>query len=157
MSRMDEDRALVARQLIQIAEELDRTVPGVQLLIAGGGQRVPGAERAGGGGERPMGRTCVVMTGPRTDINQIVAAGDIFVGVSRSALEAMSAAKPVIVAGNEGVSGPLRSEKLEEARLGNFCCRGLPMSTPERLLADMAAVLSLSRSRRRRRGPTAGR
>ena len=37
MSRMDEDRALVARQLIQIAEELDRAVPGVQLLIAGGG------------------------------------------------------------------------------------------------------------------------
>ena len=37
VSRMDEDRALVARQLIQIAEELDRTVPGVQLLIAGGG------------------------------------------------------------------------------------------------------------------------
>ena len=37
VSRMDEDRALVARHLIQIAKELDRAVPGVQLLIAGGG------------------------------------------------------------------------------------------------------------------------
>ena len=37
VSRMDEDRALVARQLIAIAPELDRAVPGIQLLIAGGG------------------------------------------------------------------------------------------------------------------------
>ena len=37
VSRMDEDRALVARQLIEIAPLLDRAVPGVQLLIAGGG------------------------------------------------------------------------------------------------------------------------
>ena len=144
VSRMDEDRALVARQLIQIAEELDRAVPGVQLLIAGGGNVFRELKEQAEAVNARMGRTCVVMTGPRTDINQIVAAGDIFVGVSRSALEAMSAAKPVIVAGNEGYQGLFGPEKLEEARLGNFCCRGLPMSTPERLLADMAAVLSLS-------------
>ena len=144
VSRMDEDRALVARQLIQIAEELDRAVPGVQLLIAGGGNVFRELKEQAEAVNARLGRTCVVMTGPRTDINQIVAAGDIFVGVSRSALEAMSAAKPVIVAGNEGYQGLFGPEKLEEARLGNFCCRGLPMSTPERLLADMAAVLSLS-------------
>ena len=91
-----------------------------------------------------MGRTCVVMTGPRTDINQIVAAGDIFVGVSRSALEAMSAAKPVIVAGNEGYHGLFGPDKLAEAQAGNFCCRGLPQSDPQVLLRDVAAALSLS-------------
>ena len=37
VSRMDEDRALVAEQLIEIAPELDRAIPGIQLLIAGGG------------------------------------------------------------------------------------------------------------------------
>ena len=90
-----------------------------------------------------LGRTCVVMTGPRTDINEIVAAGDLFVGVSRSALEAMSAAKPVIVAGNEGYQGLFGPDKLEEAQAGNFCCRGLPMSTPERLREDVLAALAL--------------
>ena len=29
------------------------------------------------------------MTGPRTDINEIAAAGQVFVGVSRAALEAL--------------------------------------------------------------------
>jgi len=38
-----------------------------------------------------LGRPCVVLTGPRTDINAIAAACDLFVGVSRSALEAMAA------------------------------------------------------------------
>lgn len=37
VSRMDADRALAARQLIEIAPRLDKAVPGVQLLIAGGG------------------------------------------------------------------------------------------------------------------------
>ena len=34
---MDEDRALVARHLIEIAPQLSNEIPGVQLLIAGGG------------------------------------------------------------------------------------------------------------------------
>ena len=85
----------MARQLIQIAEELDREVPGVQLLIAGGGNVFRELKEQAEAVNARMGRTCVVMTGPRTDINQIVAAGDIFVGVSRAALEAMSAGKPV--------------------------------------------------------------
>ena len=38
-----------------------------------------------------LGRPCVVLTGPRTDINVVAAACDLFVGVSRSALEAMAA------------------------------------------------------------------
>ena len=133
VSRMDQDRALVARQLIEIAPQLDRAVPGVQLLIAGGGNVFQELLAKAKEVNAALGRPCVTMAGPRTDINEIVAAGDIFVGVSRAALEAMSAGKPVIVAGNEGYHGLFGPEKLEEARAGNFCCRGLPMSTPERL------------------------
>ena len=143
VSRMDEDRALVAGQLIQIAPELDRAIPGIQLLIAGGGNVFDKLKARAEEVNRTLGRPCVTMTGPRTDINEIVAAGDLFVGVSRSALEAMSAAKPVIVAGNEGYQGLFGPDKLEEAQAGNFCCRGLPMSTPERLREDVLAALAL--------------
>ena len=79
---------------------------------------------------------------PWTDINEIVAAGDVFVGVSRAALEAMAGAKPVIIAGNEGYHGIFTPDKLAEAMLGNFCCRGLPMCTPDALYADCKALLS---------------
>ena len=143
VSRMDEDRSLVARQLIQSAPELDREVPGVQLLIAGGGNVLGQLREQAEQVNRALGRTAVVMTGPRTDINEIAAAGDVFVGVSRSALEAMAAGKPVIVAGNEGYQGLFTADKLEAARAGNFCCRGMPMSTPARLVSDVAAALRL--------------
>ena len=91
------------------------------------------------------GRRCIAMPGARTDINEIAAAGDVFVGVSRSALEAMAAAKPVIVAGNEGYIGLFTKDKLELARESNFCCRGCPMSTCELLEADLLHALALSR------------
>lgn len=144
VSRMDEDRALVAGQLIDLAPELDRAVPGIQLLIAGGGNVFDKLKARSEEINRRMGRPCVTMTGPRTDINEIVAAGDLFVGVSRAALEAMAAGKPVIVAGNEGYHGLFTPDKLAEAQAGNFCCRGLPLSDPKTLLADVIAAFRLS-------------
>ena len=147
VSRMDEDRALVARQLVEIAPELDRQVPGVQLLIAGGGNVFEPLKAMADQVNEKLGRRMIAMTGPRTDINEIVAAGDMFVGVSRAALEAMAAAKPVIVAGNEGYQGLFGPDKLEEARLGNFCCRGLELSEPRRLLRDVTEVLQMPADR----------
>ena len=144
VSRMDEDRALVARQLIEIAPQLDEAVPGIQLLIAGGGNVFQELLTRAKEVNAALGRPCITMAGPRTDINEIVAAGDIFVGVSRAALEAMSAGKPVIVAGNEGYHGLFGPEKLAEAQAGNFCCRGLPPSQPQTLLKDVISALSLS-------------
>lgn len=152
VSRMDEDRALVARQLIRIAPELEQRVPGVQLLIAGGGNVFDELKAKAEQVNEQLGRKIVAMTGPRTDINEIVAAGDVFVGVSRAALEAMAAGKPVIVAGNEGYQGLFGPDKLEEARLGNFCCRGLELSTPERLLEDVSQALSLPAERKEELG-----
>ena len=144
VSRMDEDRALVARQLIEIAPELDKRVPGIQLLIAGGGNVYDELLAKSKAVNASMGRTCITMPGARTDINKIVAAGEVFVGVSRAALEAMAAAKPVIVAGNEGYHGLFTADKLEEAQAGNFCCRGLPLSDPKVLLEDVSAAMNLS-------------
>lgn len=152
VSRMDEDRALVARQLIEIAPQLSRAAPGVQLLLAGGGNVYEELHRRAEEVNRRLGRRCIVMPGPRTDINEIVAAGDIFVGVSRAALEAMSAARPVIVAGNEGYHGLFGPEKLNAAMEGNFCCRGMPLSTPKALLSDVVTALALPEKEKARLG-----
>lgn len=152
VSRMDADRALVARQLIQIAPQLDERFPGVQLLIAGGGNVYDELAAMAASVNDRLGRHMIAMPGARTDVNEIVAAGDLFVGVSRSALEAMAAAKPVIVAGNEGYQGLFGPDKLAAAQEGNFCCRGMEPSTPERLLADVTEALSLPPERRQTLG-----
>lgn len=144
VSRMDESRAFVAGQLIEIAPRLAEKIPGIQLLIAGGGDRFDELFARSQEQNRKIGRNCIVMTGARTDINEIVAAGDIFVGVSRAALEAMSAGKPSIIAGNEGYIGIFGEEKLEISQLTNFCCRGCEMSDEERLFRDVAALMEMN-------------
>ena len=141
VSRMDESRALAARQLVAIAPRLREAIPGVQLLIAGGGDVFDEVKARADAANAAAGETYVVMTGARTDINEIVAAGDVFVGVSRAALEAMAAAKPVVVAGNEGYIGLFAEDKLALAQENNFCCRGCEASSEEALYRDLTYVL----------------
>ncbi len=139
VSRLDEDRALAARILIDIAPVLAENLPGVQILIAGSGNVYKELKEKADAANEKIGRRCLVMAGARTDISQIVAVGDIFVGVSRAALEAMAAEKPVVVAGNEGYIGIFESAKLENAMENNFCCRGCPMPSGEVMAKDIIA------------------
>ena len=148
VSRLDASRALAADQLIGIAPELDKHLPGIQLLIAGGGDVYDELKVKADAVNSALGRRIVTMTGPRTDISEIIAAGDIFINVSRSALEAMASEKPVILAGNEGYIGLLSPENMDAARESNFCCRGFPMSTEARLLEDIIRCFAMSPSER---------
>lgn len=148
VSRLDESRALAARRLIEGAEEIEKGVPGVQILIAGGGDRYDELCTMAAEVNGRLGKKCVIMAGPRTDINEIIAVGDVFVGVSRAALEAMACSKPVIVAGNEGYLGLFTEDKLDGAMESNFCCRGCPEVTKDTLALDIAECFALSPEKR---------
>lgn len=141
VSRMDESRALVARHLVEIAPRLRERIPDVQILIAGGGDVFDEINAAAEAVNAAAGERFVVMTGARTDINEIVAAGDVFVGVSRAALEAMAGAKPVVIAGNEGYIGLFDESRLPLAQESNFCCRGCEAAAPELLYRDLTHAL----------------
>lgn len=152
VSRMDADRAMVAEQLIESAEKIAAEINGVQFLIAGGGNVFDKLKEKSAAINKKLGRQCIIMTGARTDINKIVAAGDIFVGVSRAALEAMAAEKPVIVAGNEGYIGIFTEDKLETAQENNFCCRGCEMSSQHLLIRDVIRLINTSDEEKRTLG-----
>ncbi|MFR6187276.1 MAG: hypothetical protein ACLUJG_18350 [Lawsonibacter sp.] len=94
-----------------------------------------------------LGRTCVVHDRPHgqtsTQVRQRLRP---LRGVSRSALEAMSAAKPVIVRATRVITGlvSVRS-KLEEATAGNFCCRDrTSIATGGRAAGRRGSALALS-------------
>lgn len=141
VSRMDDSRALAARHLIEIAPRLRERIPNLQILIAGGGDVFNEVHAAAEKVNADAGVRFVEMTGARTDINEIVAAGDVFVGVSRAALEAMAAEKPTVVAGNEGYIGLFEQSKLALAQESNFCCRGCAPCSPELLYADLIRAM----------------
>lgn len=152
VSRMDEDRALAARRLIKIAPQLDERLEGVQIVIAGGGDMFSRLNERANLVNDSLGRKCIHMLGPRSDINDIVAAGDIFIGVSRAALEAMAAEKVTILAGNEGYAGIFTPDKLESCRETNFCCRECEMIDNDQYVEDIVKAVNMTTEEREKLG-----
>ena len=152
VSRLDQASSHTARQLIALAPRLSRTAPGLRIVITGGGgvyeELSAQAKQVNGA----LGRDCLVLTGPRTDVNRLVAACGLFVGVSRAALEAMAAGKPTILSGAQGHAGLFTPELLDKAVDTNFCCRTDPVSTEDQLFEAVAAALALPEGERARLG-----
>lgn len=142
VSRMDTDRSLVAHHLIQITESLYKEFPNLEVVIVGGGNDYDAVKKEAEEVNKKIGSRIIITTGSRTDINKFAASGDIFVGVSRAALEAMACEKPAIIAGNEGYIGIFDRDKLDVSIDTNFCCRGCEMSTPEHLAQDIRALFT---------------
>jgi len=142
ISRMDADRAEVAFHLTEIVPELVKINPDIEIVIVGDGNVFDELKNKVDATNESLEKRYITLTGGRTDVYKFAALSDIFVGVSRSALEAMACKKPVIVAGNEGYLGIFDEDKLVPAIDTNFCCRGLIASSPEILLNDLKTLLT---------------
>lgn len=156
VSRLDPHSSYNARCLMEVTPKLLETHPDTEVVIVGGGGQESVLRRQAEEVNRRCGRTAVHLTGSRTDVDRLLSLATVFVGVSRAAMEAMSEAKPVILAGNpdydQGYQGIFTPEKLDAARESNFCCRGCGPLTQEALLADLTTVLSMDGGRRQALG-----
>lgn len=144
VSRLDESRSLVAKQLIDIIPKVDKLEENLKVIVVGDGDDFSNVKLCADRVNKELNRECVVLTGARTDINRLVAPAHLFVGVSRAALEAMAAEKPVIIAGNEGYIGLFKPSKLQVGIDTNFCCRGCEESSQELLYKDIKSFFELS-------------
>ncbi|MBP3918318.1 MAG: polysaccharide pyruvyl transferase CsaB [Clostridia bacterium] len=144
VSRMDADRSEAAVQLADIAPQLYAFDPKTEILLVGEGNDFARVKAHAQKANAAVGFPMVRLTGARTDINRLIAAGEVFVGVSRAALEAMAMAKPVVLAGNQGYLGIFTKDKFDIAYDSNFCCRDCPQTNPEALYRDITTLLSFS-------------
>lgn len=143
VSRLDEDRSLVAKQLISVFAKLSDIVENLKLLVVGGGNDFENIKNMAKEVNDGLGYEAIVLTGARIDINRLISPAKLFVGVSRSALEAMAEKKPVIIAGNEGYIGLFDEEKLDVGIDTNFCCRGCEEPTKELLANDVGRFFGM--------------
>ncbi len=143
VSRLDESRSLVAKQLIDIIPRVDKLIDNLKVIVVGAGDDFENVRNRAIKVNTALGRECIVLTGARTDINRLVAPAHLFIGVSRAALEAMAAEKPVIIAGNEGYIGLFEPSKLQVGIDTNFCCRGCDESSGELLYEDIKRFFEL--------------
>lgn len=149
MSRIDSDRSAVAFMICECAPKLAERYPDLDIVIVGAGNDFEKLISAADKANRAAGHNVITLCGGRSDINRFCAMAEVFVAVSRSALEAMACHIPVIVAGNQGYIGILGENNTAQARATNFCARGCPDSTVERVRDDVIAMLDMTPDERR--------
>lgn len=137
VSRIDRAAALTGFQLVAAAEKLAAEYPDFSLDMVGDGNAFAELKKKAAIVNRKLGRECVTLYGARTDVEKFMKAGGLFVGVSRSCLEAMASGMQVIVSGAEGHIGRLTEKNLPEALATNFCCRGLGIAGEEALIGEI--------------------
>lgn len=152
MSRLDADRADPAYRLLNIAPQIHEKYPDTDLILVGGGTELDAIRTKADEINKNIGRNLVTVTGSVSNTNEYCAAADVFVGVSRSLLEAMAAEKPVIAAGNQGSLGIFDESKITDAVNTNFCCRGFDPASEEDLMRDLSALLDAGEEKLRGMG-----
>ncbi len=144
VSRMDESRSLAAKQLIDAVLKLITDIPNLKVIIVGDGDDFETVKAKTESVNKSAGRKVISLAGARTDINKFAGVCDLFVGVSRAALEAMAAEKAVIIAGNEGYIGLFDESVLGVGIDTNFCCRGCRESSTELIYKDILKFVHMS-------------
>ena len=156
VSRVDTPSSYSARCLIEITPKLLARFPDAEVVIVGGGDQETALRQQAEEVCRRCGRNAVHMTGARTDVERLLSLATVFVGVSRAALEAMSMARPVILAGNpdyeQGYQGIFTPEKLDSARASNFCCRNCGALSRQALTEDLLTLMGMEETQRQELG-----
>lgn len=153
MSRLDDDCSDTARLLCDIAPKICETVGEAQIYIIGGGTELTRISALAKKANQRIGRLAVRVLGKLDAPELVIARCDGFIGVSRAALEAMSCGLPVILSGNEGFGGLMKTEDdLREASRSNFCCRDMKQPSADKLLDSILRLYSLPKPNRIRLG-----
>lgn len=124
VSRLDKDCSLGARILCKIATRLAQKFPNLTIKIVGGGAEYNKILPIATNANQKLNRELIKMLGKVENPTSIFDGDELFVGVSRAALEGMALGLPVILLGNEGYLGLINEGVLPLAMHTNFTCRG---------------------------------
>lgn len=144
--RLEKGNCDSADMLLRRAEEINRKLKDVQIVIVGDGDAYPDLAKKAEAINRKLGEHTVILTGKRSDVNRILSWADVFVGISRAALEAMAAGKIVVLTGSYGHLGILTERDFERMKFSNFTCRGLEKPTEETVARAVCAAYRMDKA-----------
>lgn len=147
-SRLDKDCSAAALALLDAFDTLharaaDRGLA-LRLTVLGGGECLDEVRERAEQLQKRYGADAVRVVGATDRPAAYFQRADVFVGVSRAALEAAACGCSVILAGNEGFGGLLTPERLAAAARENFCCRSGPPVSPEALVRELVTRMDTS-------------
>ncbi len=135
VSRLDKESSVHVDHFLRIAPEIYKKAPETRVVIVGSGKLFPAFARRAAEINEACGTDFILLQGAKTNIEQYTAVADLFVGVSRSALEAMSSSVPTVLLGNLGYLGLYSDEIRKECIETNLTCRGYPYPSDEEITA----------------------
>lgn len=138
VSRLDCDCSLGAELLCNAAPRLFRSFPDLEIVIIGGGSEAEKIRKRAERINEQLARRVIRTLGECAHPREYLRDCSLFVGVSRSAMEAMSIGLPVILLGNDGYLGLLEPDRLATALRTNLTCRGLERICTADMLASEA-------------------
>jgi len=144
-SRLDSDCSAAAYALVSLFGRMRRAAAArgkrLYLTLIGGGSEYEPLQKKVEALSAADGREDICLTGALCDLAPVLQQADVFVGVSRAALEALSSGARVILAGNEGFLGVLTPQSFDRAAKGNFCCRGEGELTEQALYEAFCSLM----------------
>ena len=135
VTRLDKEASIHASRFFKLAPQIYRAVPDCRVVVVGGGKLYSTFEKEAEEINRSCGEEFILMQGPRTNIEEYTAVADLFVGISRSALEAMSSSVPTVLLGNLGYLGLYSEAIRKECIETNLTCRGYPYPSDDEISA----------------------
>ena len=148
LSRLDTECSFGAFLLCDIARALFEKLGRVEIVIGGGGGALERVRARAREVNSELGFECVKAVGQVRDVPELLRSADIFVGVSRAAIEASLCGASVIICGDEGFLGALREDNFARGLTSNFCARGLAPATARSLYREIEKLLSQNREER---------
>ena len=141
LSRLDSDCSLCAELLCKLAPRLLARYPHLRISIGGGGERLSHIKSLARRINEDANTKLIRVYGEVRDVPSFLRDANVFVGVSRAALEAIAAELPVILAGNEGFLGRLTKKNYSLARSTNFCARKQDLPTQDALFSALCSLI----------------
>ncbi|MDP3386223.1 MAG: glycosyltransferase [Eubacteriales bacterium] len=133
VSRLDQGTSKTAEMLIDYTRESN-----VNVLVVGSGSELDNLR------EKSAEIYNISFQGATNRVDLELRKAKVFVGISRSALEAMSMNMPVVLSGDYGYMGIMQSSVLDEAIQNNFTARVSTNLDYEKLRQDLDVILKMS-------------
>ena len=152
VTRLDRQCAAYVYRLLNAMPQIVSVRPEARLIIVGGGDVLDEIRTLAAKTDEILGGGHIFVIGPRPDVSRILPMADVFVGVSRAAMEAMAARIPVVLTGHQGHLGVFTEATLPDAIGTNFTCRGRMTASPEDIAHSVLSVLDADADTRRAMG-----
>ena len=144
-ARLDEGSSEFITNCIKAIIALHEKYPNIVYLVSGAGELLSSFNSLAENINKMYSSPLVIFTGAVFNVWDYLNISSLFIGPSRSALEAISSCVPTIVSGAQGHIGIFNQDKVDECIETNFCSRKNNLADENVYIKDIDTILSMKK------------